>query len=339
MPKYPTEKFVVIIGGVGMLKIGILGGADIAFRMFIPAIKEEKDIKCVGVASRTKAKRDRFAVNYRVPVYKTYNEILKNPIVDIVYIPLPPALHYRWAKKALDYNKHVFLEKPSTTSYKESKDLVELASAKGLALQENYMFQYHSQLRYIKKLLRNNRIGKIHLIKSSFGFPMRSENDFRYNKNLGGGALLDAGGYVVKLATLMLGNTIKITSAVSNLSEIFGVDIFGSVSFVNSAGLVCQGSFGIDCHYQCNLEIWGGKGKLFTNRIFTAPSGYEPAITIEDANGAKTIKLAADKHFLHSIERFVLAVTDDNIREKMYADLLLQAQLVDKIKSAGKNIK
>lgn len=318
-----------------MLKIGILGGADIAFRMFLPAINEAKGIECVGVASRTKAKRDRFAADYHVPVYETYNGILENPIVDILYIALPPALHYRWAKKALEYNKHVFLEKPSTTSYEESKDLVELASAKGLVLQENYMFQFHSQLQYIKELLRNNRIGNIHLIKSSFGFPMRSENDFRYNKDLGGGALLDAGGYVLKLATLMLGNTIKITSAVSNLSEIFGVDIFGSVSFVNSAGLVCQGSFGIDCHYQCSLEVWGEKGKLFTNRIFTAPPGYEPVIIIEDANGAKSIKLAADKHFLHSIERFILAVTDDNIREKMYADLLLQAQLVDEIKSAG----
>ena len=334
MPKYPTEKFVVLIGDVDMLKIGILGGADIAFRMFLPALNESKGIECVGVASRTKSKRDRFAADYHIPVYETYNEISENPIVDIVYIPLPPALHYQWAKKALEYNKHVFLEKPSTTSYEESKDLVELASAKGLVLQENYMFQFHSQLQYIKELLRNDRIGNIHLIKSSFGFPMRSENDFRYNKDLGGGVLLDAGGYVVKLATLMLGNTIKVTSAVSNLSEIFGVDIFGSVSFVNSAGLVCQGSFGIDCHYQCSLEVWGKKGKLFTNRIFTAPPGYEPVITVEDANGTNTIKLAADKHFFHSIEKFVLAVTDDNIREKMYTDLLLQAQLVDEIKTA-----
>ena len=69
--------------------------------------------------------------------------MLNDESVDCVYIPLPPAFHYEWAKKALLAGKHVFLEKPSTTSLKYTEELVKLAEERGLVIQENYMFQYH----------------------------------------------------------------------------------------------------------------------------------------------------------------------------------------------------
>ena len=95
-------------------------------------------------------------------------------------------------------DKHVFVEKPSTTNYQDSLNLVKLAEERKLVLHENYMFQYHSQISEIKKEVENGKIGKVHSYHARFGFPRRDKNDFRYNKELGGGALLDAGGYVIK---------------------------------------------------------------------------------------------------------------------------------------------
>lgn len=315
-----------------MIKIGILGGADIAFRMFMPALEEVEGIECAGVASNNKDRRVKFEKEYGVKTYDSYEEILNDSSIDAVYVPLPPALHYKWAKMALEKGKHVFLEKPSTIDYKLSEELVKIADKKDLVLQENYMFQYHSQIEEIKKIISSERIGKVRLIKGSFGFPKRGENDFRYNKELGGGALMDAGGYVIKLATLLLGDSIKLCSAQKQLDENYDVDIFDSVMFKNKDGLTYQGSFGMDCHYQCSLEVWGSTGKLFTNRIFTAPAGFIPKVIIEDKNGQEEIELKEDKHFKHSIEHFYMAISDKEERDKMKKALLLQSKLVTEVR-------
>lgn len=315
-----------------MLKVGILGGADIAFRMFMPALMEVEYAECVGVASNNEEKRNRFNKQYGVNTYNSYEEIIENKNIDAIYIPLPPALHYKYAKLALEAGKHVLLEKPSTTDYELSKELVDIAKRNNLVIQENYMFQYHSQVEEIKKIISSGRIGKVRLFKSSFGFPRRGENDFRYNKELGGGALMDVGGYITKLATILLGKSIKVCTAEMQLDSNYEVDILDTVTFTNDEGLAFQGSFGMDCYYQCSLEVWGSKGKLMTNRIFTAPVGFNPIVKIEDVEGEEIIELKDDKHFKNSIKHFCEAITDEKQSNTMKADLLLQSKLVSEIR-------
>ena len=108
------------------------------------------------------------------------------------------------------------------------------------------MFQYHAQIAEIRKLLKEGLVGDIRLMKASFGFPLRAANDFRYNKALGGGALLDAAGYVTKLARLMLGSTVKVDTATLNGLEGYEVDMYGSATYSNEEGDVLQGSFSMD---------------------------------------------------------------------------------------------
>ena len=157
--------------------------------------------------------------------------------------------------------------------------------------------------------------------------------DFRYNKALGGGALMDAGGYVVKLATLLLGDTIRLCGAKRQVDEDYKVDVFDTVMFSNNEGLVYQGAFGMDCHYQCTLEIWGSRGKLITNRIFTSPTGYSPSVIIEDKAGQELLQLNPDKHFKNSIEVFKSAIKDVNLNSQLKEELLLQSKLISEIKA------
>lgn len=315
-----------------MIGIGIIGGADIAYRMFLPSLLENKNFKCIGIATNNTDKKEKFNKAFNIPVYDDYNEIINHPGVDAVYIPLPPSLHYKWAKKSIENGKHVFVEKPSTDCYEDTYKLVTIAEKNGVVIHENYMFQYHSQLQTIRELIESGKIGDMRLIRCSFGFPLREKSDFRYNKELGGGALLDAGGYVTKLATILLGNNIKVQCANKNMIDNFEVDMYGNISFINNKGLVCQGSYGFDCYYQCSLEIWGNRGKLTTNRIFTAPANLSPIIIIETDEGKKEIVLKPDNHFSKSIDVFYSAVNNLQIRERLRNEIILQAKLVEDVK-------
>lgn len=318
------------------MKLGIVGCSEIAFRRFMPAVKEVEGIEVMAVAEEyDKSKLEPFCKEYNMEGMDSFEQLIQREDIELLYIPQPPALHYEWAKRALLAGKHVLIEKPSTTQYADSEELVRLADEKGLALHENYMFQYHSQIEQIKEIISKGIIGEIRNIRCDFGFPMRAQNDFRYNKQLGGGALLDAGGYTAKLATLFLGNTIQVDAATLNMLPNFEVDMYGSVQFSNDEGVVCQSSFGMDNSYQCSLKIWGSKGRIGTNRIFTAPENYNPVVFVETAEKKEEIILDADIHFKKSIEEFIAEIKNVEKRKKMYDEILLQARLVHDIRTIG----
>lgn len=319
-----------------MIRIGILGCSEIAFRRFLPALQEVSDICAVAVAEEyAPAKLNSFCSTYPIERMNSFEQLLRREDIDAIYVPQPPALHYKWAMKALEAGRHVLVEKPSTTCYEDSYKLVNTAKKEKLALHENYMFKYHSQISRIKKLIDSGEVGELRLIRANFGFPMRAQNDFRYNKALGGGALLDAGGYTIKLATELLGPTIKVNSAQLSGKSGFEVDIFGNASFSNADGLVCQVGFGMDCQYMCSLDVWGSTGRLFTNRIFTAPVGFKPIVLIEKGAEKKELVLSEDSSFAHSIEAFKEEITNPEKRPAIYEEILLQAKLVDQLRAAG----
>lgn len=307
------------------MRIGILGTSDIAFRRFLPALRKCGDIAYAGVASRTPEKGRLFQEQFGGEIYDGYDALINDESIDAVYVPLPPALHYEWGKKVLEACKHLFMEKPFTTCPGETEKLVFLGKAKGLAVHENYMFLYHSQLAKIKELIASGELGDIRLYRMAFGFPKRSANDFRYVKKLGGGALLDCGGYPVRLALELLGDSARVVHAKLVTPANYEVNLYGSAVLENSAGQCAQISFGMDNAYQCHLEVWGSKVMLIAPRIFTAGADFKPSLILRSSAGERTVELPADDQFLHSIERFRLSVEDKTAREDMYAAIRRQA--------------
>ena len=320
-----------------MIRLGILGCSEIAFRRFMPASRKVEGLKVVAVAEEyDRTKLPSFCETYGIEGAESFDDIISRTDIDAVYVPQPPAFHYKWAKKALEAGKHVLVEKPSTTSPAASSDLVDAARRNNLALHENYMFQYHSQITEIQKMISSGAIGDIRLYSAQFGFPMRSSNDFRYVKELGGGALLDAGGYTIKLASILLGDSVKVESACLNGLSGFEVDMYGNARLTNDGGQVMNIAFGMDCSYRCSLEVWGSTGRLYTNRIFTAPDGFEPTVFIETNEGTEEIRLPSDSSFERSINEFVAAINDNDKKEQLYAGILKQAELVDRVAELGK---
>ena len=332
------------------VRIGIICPSEIAFRRFMPAIKKLDCAEYIGVAHANakewfgdnepnealllseKEKAENFRKEYGGKVFDSYESLLTSPDVDAIYLPLPPALHYRWANEALRNGKHIFLEKPSTTSFADTSDLISVAKEKSLAVHENYMFAFHKQISEIQDIIASGKLGEVRLYRIAFGFPQRAKNDFRYNKALGGGALLDCGGYTVKLATMLLGETAKTVYSKLNYTDGFDVDIYGSAAMINDSGTTAQLSFGMDNSYKCELEVWGSKGFLRTGRILTAPDGFEPTAEITLGSETEIVKLSPDDTFGKSIEHFCRCVQDEKTREENYKTILKQAKLVDEVR-------
>lgn len=329
------------------IKIGVICPSEIAYRRFMPALKKCDGIEFAGISTAGSSewngvltddmkksetdKAQKFIDEYGGKLYNSYTELLSSPDIDAVYLPLPPALHYRWGKAALENGKHLFMEKPFTTSLKDTEELISIARSKGLAVHENYMFAFHSQIEWIKNKISEGVIGDIRLIRIDFGFPFRGANDFRYNKALGGGALLDCGGYTLKLAGMFLGETAKVTASKLCGKDDFEVDIYGNATLTNDDGLTAQVSFGMDNSYRCSLDVWGSTGSIYTNRILTAPDGFEPTVTIKQGNEEQSFTLPADDTFKKSIEYFEKCVCSNDIRTQHYGEIAAQGRLVERI--------
>lgn len=329
------------------IRLGVLCPSEIAFRGFMPALKQLDGFEYVGFAAATERefsgtdsdevraseleKAEKFAAEHGGKIFSGYESLITSDEIDAVYIPLPPALHFRWAKKALECGKHILLEKPFTTSLKDTKELISIAENRGLAVHENYMFAYHTQLDWVNEQIKSGVIGDVRLIRIDFGFPFRGANDFRYSKALGGGALLDCGGYTLKLASMLLGDTARVTESQLCGKDGFEVDIYGSATLKNDDGLTVQVSFGMDSSYRCSLDIRGSSGSIYTNRILTAPAGYAPVMTIRNAAGEKTVELPADDTFRKSIEAFYDCISNDKKRTEKYADIIRQGCLFESI--------
>lgn len=340
------------------IRIGIICPSEIAFRRFLPSLQKLKEFSFAGVAvanpkewvgdgevteatlsilEKERQKAKAFVEAYGGKIYEGYETLITSPEIDVVYLPLPPALHFKWAKMALLNGKHAYVEKPFTTNLKDTQALIAIAKERKLAVHENYMFIYHQQLLHIQDVIKSGEIGKVRQYRISFGFPRRAAHDFRYNKALGGGALLDAGGYCMKYASWLLGDTARLICANAYYEPEFEVDIFGSCTMTNDEGTIVQMSFGMDCDYKCELEAWGSTGTLTTGRILTAPDGFEPDMVIKHNQDYATVKLPSDNAFEKSILRFFSCLTDDDVREDNYRLIERQSAFVSEFIKLSKN--
>lgn len=341
------------------LRIGIICPSEIAFRRFLPSLKKVSEFEFAGVAIASpeewfgnldkvsieaineqqtceRLKAQTIVDLFGGKIYDSYLDIVTTWEVDAIYLPLPPALHHMWAKKVLLSGKHTLIEKPFTTSLKDTEELLTIARNNNLAVHEDYMFVFHNQLQAINAIIQSGELGKVRHYRIQFGFPHRAANDFRYNKALGGGALLDAGGYTIRYASMLLGDTAIITAAASCYENNYEVDIFGSATMMNAEGTVAQLSFGMDNNYKCLVEAWGAEGTLTTERVLTAPDGFVPNVIIRKGNEDSIRELPSDEAFVKSIQYFAKCINDINIRIDNYKAIERQAKYMENFKTIAK---
>lgn len=318
-----------------LVRIGVISTASIAERLVIPAINAMKsNFVLAGIASRSNSKAEIFANKFRTKGYNSYDDLLSEDEIEAVYIPLPNSLHLEYVEKALNNNKNVLVEKSLGCSYEEVEFLTSIARSRGLVIVENFQFRFHPQINVIKEILLSGKIGEMRSLRASFGFPPFSDkNNIRYNELLGGGALLDAGAYTTKISQILLGTNLKVKASNLNFQPNYLVDIWGGAYLQDEkSGIFSELAFGFDNFYQCGIEIWGSKGRLTTNRLFTAPSEFIPEILVETSSGNEIIKAPSENHFEIMLLHFYnLIKTKDNL-EIEHIQNLDQARLLNEIK-------
>jgi len=314
------------------LNIAVMGCAGIALRSMIPAIKATPEWNLVAVASRTKEKAGQFAGKFHCEAVVGYKNLLHRDDIDAIYLPLPTGLHDEWINKCLAAGKHVLAEKSIAANYHSAKTMVVAAQSKNLVLMEDFMFQYHSQQKFVFELLKNNEIGEVRVFRASFGFPPLPKNDFRYDEQVGGGALMDAAGYTVRAVHFILGDDFVVKASNLFIDPQSGTNIFGGAFLTNQKGISAQLGFGFDHFYQCNYEIWGSKGKIIADRAFTPKVDYSPLIIVEKQGERHEYQMKPDNHFIGSLREFHRAITEHDA-ENHYHDILLQSKTLEDIRT------
>ena len=314
-------------------RIGILGCASIAKRSVIPAIQNlPEHFELAAIASRSQDKAEELADVFGTEAIVGYDNLLDRSDIDAVYMPLPTGIHHQWITKALQAGKHVLAEKSLAMDYSSAMELVEMARSGKLLLMENFMFRHHAQHEVVWNILAEKRLGDIRLFRSQFGFPPLTKDNFRYDKNIGGGALLDAGAYTARASQWFLGPDLEVATATLYFDSDRGSDIHGNATLINPQGLVAQISYGFDNSYQCNYEIWGSKGYLVAKKAFTPKPDEKPVMVLEQ-NGASTmLETRADNHFVNILKAFATGVATGD-HETHLKDILDQSRILDQIRT------
>lgn len=313
------------------IKIGVMGCANIARASVIPAIIANPNYELVAVASRTKEKAEEFSSLFNCDYVVGYDNLLELD-VDALYIPLPTGLHEEWVMKSLERGKHTLVEKSFGSDLASTQRILELAMQNELVCMENFMFPYHNQHQVVLDLLKNGSIGKIRSFKATFSFPPLPYDNFRYNRPLGGGALLDAAAYTVKAAQVFLGSELQFLSATMNEDAKRAVDITGSAHFFYKQSIPVHLTWGFDNYYQCGIDVLGTRGKLSTNRTFTAKPGFIPKAIVETPEGIVEHDLPEDDHFQKMLNVFAKRMEDGLFKESA-EEILQQSTLLEEIRT------
>lgn len=181
------------------VRLGILGAARIAPFAVLKHARNLDSIEVVAVAEEYHPQRhlQRYAKRHRIPLtYRSFHELLANPKIDAVYIPLPISMHADWCVKAIEAGKHVLCEKPFAANATEVERVLRAAEGTDLVVAEAMHFRYHPLVHRVRDIIRSGEIGGIEDIEATFCayWPF---TDFRFNYETGGGGTIDMGCYPI----------------------------------------------------------------------------------------------------------------------------------------------
>ena len=197
------------------IRWGVLGYARIARENLIPAMQRSSNSEFHALASREEAKLAEARTRFNVPkTFHDYGELLRDPEVDAVYLPLPNSLHRDWTLKAAEHGKHILCEKPMALNAKECKEMIAARAANHVTLMEAFMYRYTDRTRKVLEVLRAGTLGEIKFISSTFRFLLANPASIKLKPELGGGALYDVGCYPVNFIGMVLDEIIRGSSAI-----------------------------------------------------------------------------------------------------------------------------
>ncbi len=287
---------------------GLLSTARINHALIRPLQKSGRT-RLLAVASRSQVAAGTYAKTWHIPrAYATYESLLADPDIEVIYNPLPNHLHAEWTIKALKSGKHVLCEKPLALSLEEVDAISAAARDAGKHVVEAFMYRHHPQTLRVKQIVDGGGLGRLQLIKGAFTFTLDRPGNYRHTKSMGGGSLWDVGCYPISYARLLTGaEPIEVFGRQVTSSS--GVDdgFFGQLRFPGEVH--AQFDCGFDSPFRAFLEIVGSEG------ILNVPVPFKPGrrekFYIRRADAIETIKVPGQELYLGEVEDLCDAIQFD----------------------------
>jgi len=288
-----------------VLNWGLLSTARIN-RALITPLRASKRNHLLAVASRTQQSVDRYAREWKIPrAHGSYEALLADPEIDVIYNSLPNHLHAEWTIRAVEAGKHVLCEKPLALGVDEVDAMQEAARKHGRVVAEAFMYRHHPQTLKVQDLTRNGSLGALKLIRGSFSFVLAREGDVRLDPAMGGGSIWDVGCYPISYARTITGE---------NPLEVFGWQVTGQTGIDET--FVGQMRFANDIHAQfdCSfaipfhafMEIIGSEGTLNVPNPFKP--GVDEKIYFTRGDKTETIKIKGQELYIGEVEDMADAI-------------------------------
>ena len=284
---------------------GFLGTARINQAM-IDALKGSKHSHLLAVASRSIEHGREYALQNNIArVYGSYDDLLADPDIDIIYNSLPNHLHAPWSIKAAQAGKNVLCEKPFTLTHTEAINMLKAAQENHVLLTEALVYRHFPQTKRVMEIIQEGFLGKIQLIRGSFSFILTRPDDFRMKSDQGGGSLWDVGCYPVSYLHMV---------AKASPSNLYGRKI-NAPSGVDSTfagqlwfqdGLIAQ----FDCSFYLPrytyMEIRGSQGTLIIPNPFN--SSQENHIILRQGDKETTFSFPPHNRFQHQVQDLEISI-------------------------------
>jgi predicted dehydrogenase len=288
-----------------VLNWGLLSTARIN-RALIPPLLASKRSHLLAVGSRSQETANAYAKEKKIArAYGSYEALLADPDIDVIYNPLPNQLHAEWTIKAVEAGKHVLCEKPLALTVDEVDAVKAAAQKHGRIVMEAFMYRHHAQTLRVQELVKSGSLGDLKLIRGSFSFVLTHEGDVRLKPELGGGSIWDVGCYPISYTRSVLGQ---------EPLEVFGWQVTGKTGIDDT--FVGQMRFKGDIHAQFDssfvipfhafMEIVGSEGTL------SIPHPFKPleneTIYLTSGEKTETIKIKGQELYLGEVENMADAI-------------------------------
>lgn len=290
---------------------GVLGAANFAREHMAPAIHMARGATLHALATSDPAKAEPFReFAPRLKVHASYDDLLSDPEIEAVYIPLPNHLHLEWSLKAIAAGKHVLCEKPMTMQAAEFDRLIEARDRSGLLVAEAYMIVHHPQWIRARELLQNGAIGRLVHVDAAFSYDLRDMTNIRNRPEVGGGSLPDIGVYTLGSTRFVTGEE-PVAVDHAHVRRENDVDVFAGL-WARFPSFTYSGFTSMRMFPRQEVTFHGEEGLL---RVAGAPFNANlhdlAQLSIETTDNTRTFeRWPAVNHYVLQVENFVRTIRD-----------------------------
>jgi predicted dehydrogenase len=308
---------------------GVIGCAGIAQSSVIPGILKADNAKLYALSSRgAGSKLDEFCEKFNpVKSYTSYEELLDDPEIDAVYIPLPNGLHCEWTIKAAEKKKHILCEKPLGISADEVKTMQAAANKNGVILMEAFAYRQSPLTKKVKSLVEEGVVGKLKFIESHFNFYLDNMENVRLNQTLAGGATYDVGCYNLNVIRYIAGSEPTAIYATGEVGAQNGIDESSCIMMEFEGGLKAVSYCSFISTFRSEYTIVGETGIIHVPVVFNKEG--ENSIIITKNSDVEEITVSCPHNYMLEVEQFGRCILNDEKPLITFEDSLNNTKIID----------